>query len=145
MTEAGGGGNPPLSELIRNAEIGTDGARKPSFRDNSLRNAKICRRSKKEERKRIVCEYMGEQCTTRESRSYCKSNSNARETKITDENQKVKDFLDAKVISVDANEDTYEKLAKHETNLKKKILAFIEKPPKYAGNPKEVFSWCEKL
>ena len=136
MTEAGGGGNPPLSELIRNAEIGTDGARKPSFRDNSLRNAKICRRSKKEERKRIVCEYMGEQCTTRESRSYCKSNSNARETKITDENQKVKDFLDAKVISGDANEDTYEKLAKHETTLQDKNPSFYRKAPEICRKSK---------
>ena len=37
--------------------------------------------------------------------------------KLTDENQKSKDFLDAKVISGDANEYTFEKLGKFETAL----------------------------
>ena len=145
MTEAGGGGNPPLSELIRNAEIGTDGARKPSFRDNSLRNAKICRRSKKKKEKELYVNTWESNAQPDSQDPIARVTAILEKPKITDENQKVKDFLDAKVISGDANEDTYEKLAKHETNLKKKILAFIEKPPKYAGNPKEVFSWCEKL
>ena len=28
---------------------------------------------------------------------------------------------------------------------KKKTLVFTEKDPQYARNPKEVFTWCEKL
>ena len=44
--------------------------------------------------------------------------------KITDPNQKSKDFLDAKVISGGANEETYEKLGRFETALQKRILAF---------------------
>ncbi len=49
-------------------------------------------------------------------------------SKLTDANQKSKDFLDAKVISGDANEYTYEKLGKFETAPKKR-------------NPNEVFTW----
>ena len=44
--------------------------------------------------------------------------------KITDPNQKSKDFLDAKVISGGANEETYEILGRFETALQKRILAF---------------------
>ena len=65
--------------------------------------------------------------------------------KLAYANQKSKDFLDARVISRDANEDPYEKLGRFETALKKRILAFIEKALKYARNHKEMFSWCEKL
>jgi len=36
-------------------------------------------------------------------------------------------------------------IGKYETNLDKRILAFIEKAPKFRGDPKEVFEWCEKL
>ena len=60
-------------------------------------------------------------------------------------NQKSKDYLVAKVINGEANEDTYEKLCKFETALNKVILAFIEKALQYAGNPIELFTWCEKL
>jgi len=61
--------------------------------------------------------------------------------KVTDANQKSKEYLDIKVRNGEANE----KLGKFETTLKKRVLAFIEKVPPYAGNPKEVFTWCEKL
>ena len=60
--------------------------------------------------------------------------------KLAYANQKSKDFLDARVISRDANEDPYEKLGRFETALKKRILAFIEKALKYARNHKEMFS-----
>ena len=46
--------------------------------------------------------------------------------------------VSAKVISGEVNEDTYEKLGKLET-------ALMEKAPQYVGNPKEVFTWCEKF
>ena len=73
MTESGGGGNPlSLRVTIHNAEIGTNVARKTSFRGKSWSIAKRRRRCKDEE-----SEYMGKQCKTGESRSYCSSNSNA--------------------------------------------------------------------
>ena len=73
MTESGGGGNPlSLRVTIHNAEIGTNVARKTSFRGKSWSIAKRRRRCKDEEN-----EYMGKQCKTGESRSYCSSNSNA--------------------------------------------------------------------
>ncbi len=61
------------------------------------------------------------------------------------ENPKIKEYLDIKVISGEANEDTYEKLGEFETALKKRVVAFIKKAPLNAGNPKEVFTWCERL
>ena len=42
------------------------------------------------------------------------------------------------------NEDTYEKLGKFGTALKR-VVAFIKEAPLYTGNPKEVFTYCEKL
>ncbi len=65
--------------------------------------------------------------------------------KLAYANQKSKDFLEARVISRDANEDTNEKQGRFETALKKRIHAFIEKALKCARNHKEMFSWCEKL
>ena len=47
--------------------------------------------------------------------------------KLIDAKQKSKDYLDAKVISVEANEGTYEKLGKFETAFKKRTLVFIER------------------
>ena len=45
------------------------------------------------------------------------------------ENPKIKEYLDIKVISGEANEDTYEKLGEFETALKKRVVAFIKKAP----------------
>ena len=42
------------------------------------------------------------------------------------ENPKIKEYLDIKVISGEANEDTYEKLGKFDTALKKRVLAFLK-------------------
>ena len=46
--------------------------------------------------------------------------------KRIDAKQKSKDYLDAKVICGEANEDTYEKLGKFDTALKKRVLAFLK-------------------
>ena len=70
---------PPILRVRdHNEEIGTNEARKTNFIGISWSSAKKCRRGKDKERKGIVREY--KQFKTQESGSYCKSNSNARET-----------------------------------------------------------------
>ena len=48
------------------------------------------------------------------------------------------EFLDIKVRDGMANEDTWEKIGRFKTALNKRVLAFIEKAPRYAGYPRGV-------
>ena len=141
MTEAGGGGNPPLSELqfvMQKLEQMEQGSR--ALETTVWEMLRYVEEVKKKKEKELYVNTWESNAQPESQDPIARVTAILEKPKITDENQKVKDFLDAKVISVDANEDTYEKLVKHETTLQEKILAFIEKPPKYAGNPKEVFS-----
>ena len=39
----------------------------------------------------------------------------------------------------------YEEMGEISSNIKERILEFIESAPEHWGNPKEVLEWCEKL
>ncbi len=51
--------------------------------------------------------------------------------KIIEADQKRMEFLNIKVIDETANEDTWEKISKIGNALKKRVLTFIEKAPRY--------------
>ena len=83
---------------------------------------------------------MGKQ--TWESGSYCKSYSNDGETQDHrggSEEDKVPEYEGNRW---NGKWGYLEKISKIENALKKRVLAFKEKAPRYAGNPKGV---CEKL
>jgi len=45
----------------------------------------------------------------------------------------------------EATEDTYKGICDVENIIRERVQGFIERAPKYDGNPEIIFEWCENL
>ena len=67
------------------------------------------------------------------------------QNKKIDESQQLIEYLQKVVKTEEATEYTYDEMCDNYYSTRERVQDFIERAPKYNGNPETMFEWCENL